>query len=178
MIEVRHARPDDGDTLGEIHATAWEASHAPFFEAEFAADAVRSRRTRWHERIAEGAGTILLAERDGHPLALCWLRPSATRPGLGEIFSFYCHPDGWGSGVAGALMTEALRRLGDDGFPRVHLWTLRDTPQSRRFYVKCGFTESGSTRAYDYGDGDPIDQVEYERACRPGGGGHGDESER
>ncbi|MEW9555548.1 N-acetyltransferase family protein [Nonomuraea sp. NPDC050783] len=165
MIEVRSARPEDGDALGEIHATAWEVSHAPFFAPEFAARSVQSRRTRWHARIAEGTGTILLALLDGRPLALSFLRPSPTRRGIAEIFSFYCHPDGWGSGVAAALMTETLRRLRDDGFSRVHLWTLRGTPRSRRFYAKCGFTESGAARAFDYGDGNPIDQVEYERAC-------------
>jgi RimJ/RimL family protein N-acetyltransferase len=162
---VRGARPEDADALGEIHAVAWEVSHAPFFRPQFAADAVRSRRTRWHERIAQGTGTILVALLDGRPLALCMPRPSPTRPGLAEIFSFYCHPDGWGSGIAATLMTETLRRLRDDGFSRVHLWTLRGTPQSRRFYAKCGFTESGAARAFDYGDGDFVDQVEYERAC-------------
>jgi GNAT superfamily N-acetyltransferase len=165
MIEVRSARPEDGDALGEIHAASWEASHAPFFQPEFAAHAVQSRRTRWHERIAEGTGTILLAEVDGRPLALSFLRPSPTRPGLAEIFAFYCHPDGWGSGVAATLMSAALSRLRDDGFARVHLWTLRDTPQSHRFYTKCGFTQTGVTRAFDYGDGTPIDQTEYERPC-------------
>ena len=165
MIEVRGARPEDGDALGEIHAVAWEVSHAPFLQPEFAARAVRSRRTRWHGRIAEATGRILLAEVDGRPLALCMLRPSPARPDLGEIFSFYCHPDGWGSGVAAALMTGTLGRLHDDGFSRVHLWTLRDTPQSRRFYAKCGFTESGATRTFDYGDGTPVAQLEYERAC-------------
>ncbi|MEU6343305.1 GNAT family N-acetyltransferase [Streptomyces sp. NPDC046977] len=165
MIEVRPARPEDADRLGEIHAAAWAASHSPFFEAGFAARAVQDRRTGWHGRIAEGAGTILLAERDGLALALCLLRPSPARPGLAEVFSFYCHPDAWGSGIAGALMNEALRRLRDDHVPRVHLWTLRDTPQARRFYVKCGFSETGGTRAHDYGDGNPVAQVEYERAC-------------
>jgi RimJ/RimL family protein N-acetyltransferase len=165
VIEVRDARPEDGDALGEIHAAAWEVSHAPFFQPEFAAQAVQSRRTRWHQRIAEGTGTILVAVVDGRPLALCLLRPSPARPGLAEIFSFYCHPDGWGGGVAAALMTGTLRRLRDDGFPRVHLWTLRDTPQSRRFYTKSGFTESGATRSFDYGDGNPVAQVAYERDC-------------
>jgi GNAT superfamily N-acetyltransferase len=161
MIEVRHARPQDGDALGEIHAVAWEASHARFFQPQFAALAVQSRRTRWHERITAATGTILLAELDGRTLALCWRRPSSTRPGLAEIFSFYCHPDGWGRGVSAALMTDTLRQLDDDGFARVHLWTLRDTPQSRRFYTKCGFTETGATRAFDYGDGNPVAMVEY-----------------
>ncbi|MCJ1676481.1 GNAT family N-acetyltransferase [Streptomyces sp. APSN-46.1] len=165
MIEIRHAGPDDGDALGEIHAAAWEAAYAPFFKPEFAARAVQSRRTRWHERIAEGRGTILLAAVDGRPLALSVFVPSATRPGLAEIHTFYGHPDGWGSGVAGALMTETLRRLRDGGYTRVHLWTLRDTPRSRRFYARSGFTESGAARPFDFGDGHPLDQVEYERAC-------------
>ncbi|GAA2332803.1 GNAT family N-acetyltransferase [Streptomyces cuspidosporus] len=165
MFTVRRAGPYDGDRLGEIHAAAWEAAYAPFFDPEFAARAVRSRRTRWHERIAQGAATILLAEHDRCPLALSAFAPSSTRPGLAEILTFYSHPDSWGSGVAAALMTETLRHLRDDGFARVHLWTLRDTPRSRRFYTKCGFTECGTARTYDFGDGNPLDQVEYERAC-------------
>ncbi|GGX23179.1 GNAT family N-acetyltransferase [Streptomyces chryseus] len=165
MIDVRRAGPDDGDVLGEIHAAAWEVAYAPFFEKEFAAGAVESRRVRWHKRIAEGTGTILLAVLDGRPLALSAHLPSQTRAGVAEISSFYCHPHGWGGGVAAALMTATLRRLREEGFAQVHLWTLRDTPQSRRFYVKCGFTESGAARSFDFGDGNPLVQVEYERAC-------------
>jgi GNAT superfamily N-acetyltransferase len=165
MIAIRPADAHDAATLGEIHAAAWEAAYARFFEPQFAARSVQSRRTRWAERIAQGSGTILVATLDDRPLAFSLSRPSTTRPGFAEIFSFYAHPDGWGSGIAAQLMTETLRRLHDDGFARVHLWTLRDTPQSRRFYTKCGFAESGSTRPHDYGDGTPLEQVEYERAC-------------
>ncbi|MGW6565918.1 N-acetyltransferase family protein [Streptomyces sp. NPDC054975] len=165
MFEVRRAGPYDGDALGEIHAAAWEVAYAPFFAPEFAARAVQSRRTRWHERTAQAAATILLAELDSRPLALSVFSPSSTRPGLAEIHSFYSHPDSWGSGVAAALMAETLRRVRNDGFAQVHLWTLRDTPQSRRFYSKCGFTESGTARTFDFGDGNPLDQVEYERVC-------------
>jgi RimJ/RimL family protein N-acetyltransferase len=166
MIEVRHAGPSDGEALGEVHAAAWEAAYAPFFEPEFAARGIQDRRTRWHARVAEEApGTTLVATLDGRPLALAHAVPSEARPGLAEVYSFYGHPDGWGTGVAAALMTETLRHLRKDGYARVHLWTLRDTPRSRRFYAKCGFTETGALRASDFGDGHPLDQVEYERAC-------------
>ncbi|WP_171164939.1 GNAT family N-acetyltransferase [Streptomyces sp. I05A-00742] len=165
MIEVRDAGPDDGDALGEIHAAAWEAAYGPFFAPEFVTRGVRDRRTRWHRRIAEGTGTLLLATLDARPLALSFSLPSPTRPGLAELYTFYGHPDGWGSGVAPALMTGTLHRLRAAGFARVHLWTLRDTPRSRRFYVKSGFTERGTTRTHDFGDGNPLAQVEYERAC-------------
>ncbi|MEU1528490.1 GNAT family N-acetyltransferase [Streptomyces fagopyri] len=165
MFTVRPAGQPDGDALGEIHAAAWEAAYAPFFDPEFAARAVRSRRTRWHERIARGVPTILVAEHNGRPLALSAFSPSPARPGLAEILSFYSHPDSWGSGIAAALMTETLRHLREDGFTQAHLWTLRDTPQSRRFYSKCGFTERGTTRTHDFGDGNGLVQVAYERAC-------------
>ena len=89
---------------------------------------------------------VLLAELDGRPLALSYCVPSPARPGMAEIFSFYGHPDGWGTGVTGALMTETLHKLRDSGYSAVHLWTAPSTPQSRRFYSKCGFAESGAVR--------------------------------
>lgn len=165
MIEVRTAGAGDGDALGEIHAAAWEAAYAPFFEPEFAAKEVEDRRTRWHARIADAHGTVLLAALDGRPLALSYAVPSRSRPGWAEIYSCYGHPDGWGTGVAAAVLTATMEHLRDKGFTRVHLWTLRDTPRSRRFYTKCGFTETGAVRELDFGDGRPLVQVEYERAC-------------
>jgi GNAT superfamily N-acetyltransferase len=165
MIEVRRARPEDGDALGEVHSESWAAAYAPLFDQEFAARGIEDRRTRWHARIAEGTDTLLLATLDDRPLALSFCVPSSTRPGLAEIRSFYSHPDGWGTGVAAALMTGTLAALREAGFDKVHLWTLRDTPQSRRFYTKCGFTESGATEDRDFGDGNPLAQVEYERHC-------------
>ncbi|MFF8260495.1 GNAT family N-acetyltransferase [Streptomyces virginiae] len=163
---VRRACPYDGDVLGEIHAAAWEAAYAPYFDPGFAADGIASRRTRWHARLAQQDSTILLAEGDGRPVAMSVYRSSSTRPGLAEILSFYSHPDSWGSGAAAALMTATLEELSGAGFARAHLWTLRDTHQSRRFYTKAGFTESGATRSHDFGDGRPLTQVEYERTSR------------
>ena len=121
------------------HAASWEAACAPFFDPEFAASAIQDRRTRWHTRIAEGQGILLVAAVDGRPLALSHSVPSTTRPGHGEVLSFYGHPDGWGTGVAAALMNETLHHLRDNGFAQVHLWTLRDTHQSRRFaqIIQC-----------------------------------------
>ncbi|WP_246268944.1 GNAT family N-acetyltransferase [Acrocarpospora macrocephala] len=156
----------DGEVLGEIHAESWKAAYAGFFDPAFFAEAVRHRRGKWHDVLAKGQDTILLAARAGRPLTFSYFGSSPTRPGWAEIFGFYNHPDGWGSGSAAALMVASLRRLREDGFGGVHLWTLRDTPQSRRFYTKTGFTESGAVRGHDFGDGNPIEQVEYEFIAR------------
>ncbi|MEU6893989.1 GNAT family N-acetyltransferase [Streptomyces sp. NPDC046557] len=96
-------------------------------------------------------------------LALSHTVPSPGRPGLAEIRTFFAHPDAWGTGITAAVMTATLDRLHDDGYDGAHLRTLRDTPRSRRFYTKSGFTESGATRTHDFGDGTPLAQVEYVR---------------
>ncbi|NJP90116.1 GNAT family N-acetyltransferase [Nonomuraea sp. FMUSA5-5] len=158
------ASPADGDTVGEIHAESWKAAYARFYSGQFFEEAVHDRRTKWARKLAEeqDTNTALLATLDGRPLAFSYFGPSPEHPGSAEIFGFYGHPDGWGSGIASALMTATLDRIRADGFGHVHLWTLRDTPQSRRFYTKSGFTESGTVRTHDYGDGNPLPQVEYE----------------
>jgi GNAT superfamily N-acetyltransferase len=148
--------------LGEIHAESWTAAYSGFFAPEFFAEAVRRRRTQWHDRLAKGEDTVMIAALDGRPLVFSFFGTSPGRPDTGQIFSFFGHPAGWGTGIAPALMTATLRELRADGFGRVHLWTLRDTPRARRFYMRSGFTESGATREYDFGDGTLITQVEYE----------------
>jgi RimJ/RimL family protein N-acetyltransferase len=160
------ASKGDGDVVGEIHAESWKAAYAGFFSPEFFAEAVRRRRHKWHDVLAEGKDTAMLAALDGRPLAYSYFGSSPARPESAEIFGFYGHPDGWGSGIASVLMTASLHRMREDGFGGVHLWTLRDTPQSRRFYAKNGFVESGAVRGHDFGDGNPIEQVEYELTFR------------
>lgn len=167
MIQVRPAEARDGEALGEVHAASWNAVYAPLFQPDFTARAVESRRKCWHQRIAEGTGPILLAEVEDRLLALSFSVPS-SRSGLAEIYSFYAHPDTWGSGVAATLMTETLSRLHDSGYAEVHLWTLRSTAQSHRFYTKCGFIASGAERTYDFGDGHSFDQLEYRRSVGSG----------
>ncbi|WP_328999188.1 GNAT family N-acetyltransferase [Kribbella sp. NBC_00709] len=166
-ITARRATSDDGVAVGEIHAASWGAAYAPLFPEAVAQEGIESRKTRWHARLAGGEGLVMLGFVAERPLAMSWSVPSEARPGFAEIYSFYTHPDGWGSGVSAALMQATLNHLTADGFDRVHLWTLRDTPQSRRFYTKVGFTETGATQTRDFGDGTPLPQVEYELRLRP-----------
>lgn len=160
MIGVRAAGPADATIVGEIHAESWAHSYARFFEPVFAAAQIADRRIRWAARVRDGG--VLLGSVGGRPLALTWFGPSPSRPGLAELYGCFAHPDGWGTGVAAALVAATIDRVA--GFPAIHVWTMRDTPQSRRFYVKCGFVETGAIRDRDFGDGRPLQQVEYERA--------------
>ncbi|HET6743708.1 MAG TPA: GNAT family N-acetyltransferase [Kribbella sp.] len=165
-LSARVATPTDGAAVGEVHAASWAAAYAPLFPEDVAQEGIASRLTRWHDRLLDGNGLVMLGYVGDRPLAMSWSSASESRAGLAEIHSFYTHPDGWGSGVSAALMDATLQHLQADGYDRVHLWTLRDTPQSRRFYTKCGFTETGATQTRDFGDGNPLPQVEYESAVQ------------
>ncbi|MEU6740932.1 GNAT family N-acetyltransferase [Streptosporangium sandarakinum] len=170
MITIREAEPGDGDALGEIHAISWGVSHGPLCTPEVAAAGVQERRAKWNAILAEDKGedTILLALLDDRPGAFARFGPS-SRPGLAEIHTFFAHPDVWGGGLAAALLAAALDRLRETGHDRVHLWTLRDSAQARRFYAKNGFGETGRRHDHDFGDGPPLALVELERTV-PGPG--------
>ncbi len=163
MIAIREARPGDGDVLGEIHATSWGVSHGPLCTPQVAAAGIEERRAKWHAILDESDDTILLALLDGRPGAFARFGASTSRPGLAEIHTLFAHPDVWGSGLSAAMLTAALDRLRDVGYDHVHLWTLRDSAQARRFYTKNGFTETGRTHDHHFGEGPPVAMVEFER---------------
>ncbi|MBN6058298.1 GNAT family N-acetyltransferase [Nonomuraea sp. RK-328] len=164
VITVRPAEPGDGDILGEIHALSWGASHGPLCTPEVAAAGIEERRAKWHGVLAEGVVGILLASLNERPGAFARFGASASRPGLAEIHTFFAHPDVWGTGISMVLLTAVLDRVRDAGYGDVHLWTLRDSVQARRFYAKNGFAETGRTHDHDFGDGPPLALVELERA--------------
>ncbi|CAM4121238.1 GNAT family N-acetyltransferase [Nocardiopsis gilva] len=167
---ITPATLDDAEAVGEIHATAWRVAYRGLFAPEYLAAMARQQRTKWLPVIAGlgGSGDVLLVARiDGRALAFGYAGPSPTRTGVAEIFAFYSHPDAWGSGLAGQLMDAVLAHLSAAGFRHVHAWTLRDTPQSHRFYSKCGFRASGVHRRRVMGDGYPHEHVEYEVFVSP-----------
>ncbi|GAA2361864.1 N-acetyltransferase [Catellatospora methionotrophica] len=163
MITIREAGPGDGDILGEIHANSWGVSHGPLCTPRIAAAGIEERRTKWHAILAEGGDPVLLGFLDDRPGA--FIRSGASsRPGLAEIHSLFAHPDFWGTGLSAALLTDTLDRLRGAGYDRVHLWTLRDSAQARRFYAKHGFAETGRSHDHDFGEGTPIALLELDRA--------------
>ncbi|GAA3692122.1 hypothetical protein GCM10022224_067260 [Nonomuraea antimicrobica] len=163
VIAIREAGPGDGDVLGEIHAISWGISHGPLCTPKVAAAGIEERRTKWAAILAEGEDTPLLALLDDRPGAFARFGASSSRPGLAEIHTFFAHPEVWGRGLAAALLAATLDRLREAGYDRVHLWTLRDSAQARRFYAKNGFGETGRRHDHDFGEGPPVALVELER---------------
>ncbi|MBT2233213.1 GNAT family N-acetyltransferase [Nonomuraea sp. NEAU-A123] len=111
VITVHPAEPGGGDIAGEIHALSWSISHGPLCTPKVAAAGIEERCTKWHDILAEGVDTILLARLNERPGAFARFGASASRPALAEIHTFFAHPDVWGSGIAMVLLMAVLDRV-------------------------------------------------------------------
>ena len=74
---------------------------------------------------------------------LCW---QETENGA-EIVAIHSLPESWGTGLGRAMMTEALKQIGDRP---VHLWTFKKNTRARRFYEKHGFHWDGTERISEF----------------------------
>ena len=185
MLEVREATIDDADAIATAHIDGWRVGYRGIVADEYLDDEefATSRRTRWrawtwqsampeshlfvvaiHERIV-GFGhagperAVPACDQSGTDA----VSETAAEP-RGEIYGFYLHPDAWGTGAAGALMSRCEELLRDEGYGSAVLWVLRDNPRARAFYEKVGwhFTGEESTFAPSSSPEQPLPEVQYE----------------
>jgi len=167
-IQVRAGVTGDADAIGQAHATAWVAAYDHIFEWEFLLAGATGRRRGWSqtiERLLQPPNVLLVGEADGRVVAFAHARPAEH--GRAEVRGFYCHPYGWGSGIAALLMAKTTGVLADE-FNEVFLWTLRDAARARRFYEKIGYRPTGNEREEpltDWSTGVTVERpaVEYAR---------------
>jgi ribosomal protein S18 acetylase RimI-like enzyme len=82
---------------------------------------------------------VLVAEHDG-VIGFCIGGPDrfgvASHPS--EIYAIYVLPAHHGHGHGAALLRAGARELGARGWPRFHVWVLRENARARRFYERMG----------------------------------------
>jgi GNAT superfamily N-acetyltransferase len=179
VIVVRVARPDDATAIASAHVAAWRTGYRGVFPDEYLDpdDFECSRHERWTQRLADGPpdngnvlNTILAAELDGRVVGFGHVGDEDTdgpQPSdRGEVYGFSLHPGAWGSGVASVLMRECETAMAEH-FESAVLWTLFDTPRSRRFYDKAGWTcgtgDDVRTKPWTHGE-HAVTVVEYRRS--------------
>ena len=74
---------------------------------------------------------------------LCW---QETENGA-EIVAIHSLPVTWGTGLGHAMLTEALKQIGDRP---VYLWAFKENTRARRFYEKHGFRWDGTERVSEF----------------------------
>jgi GNAT superfamily N-acetyltransferase len=164
LVLVRDARADDLAAIADVHAAAWRVAYRDLFEADFLAGLLDRTRAKWTKVLDQPEfddQTLLVAEQGPRIAAFAHLVPTAREREV-EIRAFYAHPSAWGSGVAHTLIDgvwDAVSGVAD----HASFWTLSGFNRARRFYLRCGFTETGNTREVDYGDRRPVSESEYAR---------------
>jgi GNAT superfamily N-acetyltransferase len=167
---VREAHQADADAITTVHESGWRAGYAHLFSQDVLERAIRQHCGRWARVLAnpEFENTALLVlERQQQIIGFAHFGPSGNElssydsSGRTELYSFYVHPDHWGSGAANVLMDQVIELTRHRGVKAVYLNTAAGTPRSRRFYEKNGFRETGSTSVYQLLGEVPSVDVEY-----------------
>ena len=152
-FHIREAAAEDAEQVVAAHEASWDATLAELAGRTLAELAPFDARLQsFRSGIAAGGpdARIWVAEADGEIVGLAVARRiDAT---MVELKDLYVAPRAWGTGVARALMDEALASLGD--FDVANLWVVEANARARRFYEREGWRPDGATRATPFGAGE------------------------
>ncbi len=87
-----------------------------------------------------------VAEGEGRLLASIAVRPSAYRPGWGELRKLYVEGRAQGRGLGQALLAFAEAEMDARGWRRRHLWTDSRFDAAHRLYTRAGWHRLPLTR--------------------------------
>jgi len=140
-LEVRPARPEEYDVIGELAASAYvDGGHLPPGHGYL--DILRDVRGRATEAV------LLVAAVDGQVLGTVTYCPhgSAWRElgadDEGEFRSLAVAPEAQGRGVGTTLVQECVRRSVADGDRGMVLSSLPDQTSAHRVYQRLGFARA------------------------------------
>ena len=151
-LTVRNAEFEDMKLLGHVMSVSFKTAFA-----DFVSEKTMEENAREDSCIAllegvyrEGNVRFLVGGDSG---MLVW---QATEVGA-EILAIHTLPESWGTGLGAALLTEALKQIGEQP---VFLWAFRENHRARRFYEKHGFRWDGAQRVSEF---DEAIEVRYVR---------------
>ena len=150
----RTAEPTDVDELVTLINDAYRREGGWTTEAHLLA----GQRTD-AAAVRELLDTLIVAHEDDVLLGCCALDER------GYFGTFAVRQDTQGKGVGAALLAEAERRAYDAGLAYVEMTVLAGRDELIAFYVRRGYTPTGGTAPFPYGDerfGKPLtDDLEF-----------------
>ena len=141
---IRRAAPDDAALLAEHRARVWREV------GDWDADVLAPQIPLWTEwmraALADGTYVAWIAERDGEPVAsgavlvhLAIPRPGSASDRAGRVQSVYVVPSARRTGVARALMNEAIAFARE---AKLISLVLHPSDEARPLYASLGFGEA------------------------------------
>lgn len=142
MIPVRTATLEDMALAAEIMVTSFRTAFTEFVSPETMDTCTNpdNCRAMLEHIYQEGKMRFLMGGDRGF---LCWQETE----GGAEIVALHSLPESWGCGLGHAMLTEALKQIGDRP---VFLWAFKENTRARRFYEKHGFRWDGSERVSEF----------------------------
>lgn len=106
--------------------------------------------TMLRAEVADPATTVLIMEDSGGPLACC----AVTDRGGGTAYfgTFAVRPGAQGAGIGQSLLTAAEELARARGAHRMEMTVLAQRADLLAWYVRRGYTDTGATRPFPYGD--------------------------
>jgi GNAT superfamily N-acetyltransferase len=151
-LVVREARAGDARAIAEVSVASRRWSYRDLVaEADLEALSVEETTADFAEGLAglPPGATVVVAELNGRVVGYAYVlsSPDADVPAeTSEVGSLYVTEEVAGTGVAPALMDEAIERVRTAGHGVLTLWVRRENDRARRFYEKHGMRVDGAER--------------------------------
>ena len=142
MIIIHKAEYEDMSLATDIMVTSFRTAFTEFVSRSTmnACTNPNNCRAMLEHIYQEGKMHFLMGGDQGF---LCWQEADDGA----EIVAIHSLPESWGSGLGCAMLTEALKQIGDR---QVYLWAFKENIRARRFYEKHGFRWDGTERISEF----------------------------
>lgn len=144
-VAIRPGTAADAPDAARVNVTSWRAEYRHLFSDAFLDGlSVEGRTAAIAARFGEPGYGMLVAEDADHGVVgfADWGPPREASPHDRELFALYVLPGHQGRGLGRRLVTEAARRVLDDGATSLMLSVFTDNPH-RAFYPHLGGREIG-----------------------------------
>ena len=141
-MTVRNAKLEDMKLLGHIMAVSFRSAFAEFVSLQTLDACAREENciALLEHVFQDGNMHFLVGQNSG---MLVWQKEETAA----QIVAIHSLPESWGTGLGHAMLTEALRQIGNQP---VYLWAFKANKRARRFYEKHGFHWDGSERISEF----------------------------
>ncbi len=165
MIAIRPALPTDAEAIGHLIVCAWQVSFRDAIPAEVIDRRDPSQLAAYFSECLPSESPFMTVVADDGDQVAGFVHVGPNRDedaaSLAEVYGIYVDPDRHRQGIGRLLMSHALDWIATRSAEGATLWTLRNVPATRRFYVSMGWHADGTTKTVMFAGGHPIDEVRY-----------------
>jgi len=130
---IRKPTQSELPALAQLWYNGWQVAHAAHVPASLTA--IRTLES-FALRLSDHFDDIRVISEIGTPLGICIIKGP-------EIYQIFVAPEAKGKGVAAALITDGLKRIGKAGHESAILDVIAENTRAIAFYEKMGWQKKG-----------------------------------